>query len=73
MAFVQLASATDLQAALRLHHIILSGRRINVERSCGGGVEKKREKLGALRQNLRPPPLVALLLARAARAEMVFR
>ena len=49
MAFVQ-PRPRDLQATLRLHHTTLSGRRINVERSCGGGVEKKREKLGALRQ-----------------------
>ena len=35
-AFVQLPSAEQLHRCLSLHHSVLQGRRINVEKSCGG-------------------------------------
>ena len=47
MAFVQLASADGVQAALRLHHTTLNGRRINVERSCGGVVTVAHDRASA--------------------------
>ena len=42
MAFVQLASAEDQHRCLSLHHSFLRGRRINVEKSCGGRDKSKR-------------------------------
>ena len=35
-AFVQLSDTEDLHMCLGLHHSILHGRRLNVEKSCGG-------------------------------------
>jgi len=35
-AFVELSSAEQLYQCIALHHSMLNGRRINVERSCGG-------------------------------------
>ncbi|CAG7853949.1 SubName: Full=Related to NOP6-protein with possible role in rRNA processing {ECO:0000313/EMBL:CCA67151.1} [Serendipita indica DSM 11827] len=36
-AFLEFTKASGLQAALRLHHSVLDGRKINVELSAGGG------------------------------------
>jgi hypothetical protein len=35
-AFIEVQSAEHLHRALGLHHTVLNGRRINVEKSCGG-------------------------------------
>jgi hypothetical protein len=37
MAFVELGSESEVHSALRLHHSCIYGRRINVERTVGGG------------------------------------
>eukprot|EP00299_Pterocystis_sp_00344_P008903 c3566_g1_i1.p1 GENE.c3566_g1_i1~~c3566_g1_i1.p1 ORF type:complete len:372 (+),score=121.27 c3566_g1_i1:29-1144(+) len=37
MAFVEFGDVSVLQTAIGLHHSMLDGRRINVERTCGGG------------------------------------
>ena len=52
MAFVELASESDVHTALRLHHSPMDGRRINVERTVGGGknAETRKAKLDDLRQ-----------------------
>lgn len=50
MAFVEMNSSEDMHKALVLHHTVLNGRRINVEKSCGGGRESKRGKLGSQRE-----------------------
>lgn len=49
IAFLELASGTELQSALKQHHSILNGKRINVELTAGGGgkSEGRREKLKA--------------------------
>jgi len=36
-AFLEFPKASGLQSALRLHHSVLDGRKINVELSAGGG------------------------------------
>jgi len=36
-AFLEFGEASGLQSALRLHHSVLDGRKINVELSAGGG------------------------------------
>lgn len=36
-AFLEFSKASGLQSALRLHHSVLEGRKINVELSAGGG------------------------------------
>ena len=36
-AFLEFHKASGLQSALRLHHSVLDGRKINVELSAGGG------------------------------------
>ena len=36
-AFLEFSKASGLQSALRLHHSVLDGRKINVELSAGGG------------------------------------
>lgn len=36
-AFLEFSKASGLQNALRLHHSVLDGRKINVELSAGGG------------------------------------
>lgn len=57
-AFLEFTSPNALQHALKLHHSTLSGRKINVELSAGGGgnsavrkakIEKARVKLDAER------------------------
>ncbi|KAH8059291.1 hypothetical protein JL720_13850 [Aureococcus anophagefferens] len=45
MAFVQCETAEALYACVALHHAQIDGRRINVERSAGGGREAKKGKL----------------------------
>lgn len=52
-AFVEFDSESDVHTALRLHHSVMSGRRINVERTVGGGganADKRKEKLSNLRE-----------------------
>ncbi|GAA5994436.1 Nop6p [Rhodotorula paludigena] len=53
-AFLEFTSGTALQSALRLHHSTLSGRKINVELTAGGGgnsaarkakIDEQRKKL----------------------------
>lgn len=52
MAFVELASEAAVHTALRLHHSVMSGRRINVERTVGGGGTSgdRKQKLELLRE-----------------------
>lgn len=47
IAFLELASGAELQSALKQHHTILNGKRINVELTAGGGGKSdgRREKL----------------------------
>jgi len=58
-AFIEFSTASSLQHALKLHHSLLLGRKINVELSAGGGgkgetrkakIAKQREKLTSQRQ-----------------------
>ena len=51
-AFVELSSESDVHTALRLHRSPMDGRRINVERTVGGGgnTAARKEKLGELRE-----------------------
>lgn len=58
IAFLELPTSTDLQAALKLHHTQLNGRRINVELTAGGGgkgeerskkVKERNERVGVQR------------------------
>ena len=51
MAFVQCETAEALYACVALHHAQIDGRRINVERSAGGGREAKKGKLAAHREH----------------------
>ena len=50
-AFIEFDSESDVHTALRLHHSVMNGRRINVERTVGGGgsVEKRKQRLSDLR------------------------
>jgi hypothetical protein len=50
MAFLETNDPEMLYATLKLHHTMLDGRRLNVERSAGGGKETRKEKLKALRK-----------------------
>ena len=50
MAFVQVFDPEVLYALLKLHHTMLDNRRINVERSTGGGKEIKKEKVDQFRK-----------------------
>lgn len=45
MAFVECETAEALYACVACHHAHLDGRRVNVEKSAGGGREHKKEKL----------------------------
>lgn len=49
IAFLELASSTELQACLKLHHSVLNGKRLNVELTAGGGGKSdgRKEKLKA--------------------------
>lgn len=52
-AFVELETESDVHSALRLHHSSMHGRRINVERTVGGGGNKsdtRKDKLRDLRE-----------------------
>ncbi|KAG8868076.1 hypothetical protein FS842_006565 [Serendipita sp. 407] len=60
-AFLEFSNATGLQTALRLHHSVLDGRKINVELSAGGGgkgearIKKLKEKNAKLdKHRIRP-------------------
>jgi len=47
-AFADLVSAEDMHKCLSLHHTVFKGRKINVEKSCGGkNKERRTEKLAA--------------------------
>ena len=53
MAFVELLDEFAVTKALRIHHQMLDGRQINVERTVGGGgskSERRKEKLSKLRE-----------------------
>jgi hypothetical protein len=50
MAFVEVDDPEYLYALLRLHHSMLDNRRINVERSAGGGSETKQLKIQQYRK-----------------------
>ena len=52
MGFVELSTESDVHTALRLHKSPMEGRRINVERTVGGGgaSEERKAKLGDLRE-----------------------
>ena len=52
IAFVELESESAVHSALKLHHSVMDGRRINVERTVGGGGQSDRRagRLSALRQ-----------------------
>lgn len=50
-AFVEFEGPKELRKALNLHHSYLNGRRINIEKSCGGKNKETREtRLETLRQ-----------------------
>lgn len=53
-AFLEFTAPTALQNALKLHHSTLSGRKINVELSAGGGgnSEARRAKIDTARTKL---------------------
>lgn len=53
MAFVECDTAEALHACVALHHASLDGRRINVEKSAGGGKAVKRQRLGDKREKQR--------------------
>lgn len=44
-AFVECEGATEMYEGLKAHRTILHGRRINVEKSIGGGKDAKRDRL----------------------------
>ena len=48
-AFVEVETAEDLHALLSAHRTVLNGRRINVERTGGGGTETRKKKVKALK------------------------
>ena len=50
MAFLETNDPEMLYATLKLHHTLLDGRRLNVERSAGGGKENRKEKLKTYRK-----------------------
>ena len=52
MAFVQTSNPESLYELLKLHHTNLNGRRMNVEKSAGGGKtsEKRKTKIGEFRE-----------------------
>lgn len=51
MAFVEINSAEDQHKCLSLHHSVLLGRKINVEKSCGGKNKEKRSEKLSLQRN----------------------
>lgn len=50
MAFIELEGPREMNKCLQLHHQQLNGRCINIEKSAGGGREKKRQKIQEIRQ-----------------------
>uniref|UniRef100_A0A7R9ZQ95 Uncharacterized protein n=1 Tax=Craspedostauros australis TaxID=1486917 RepID=A0A7R9ZQ95_9STRA len=50
MAFVEADTPESLYLLLKLHHTYLEGRRMNVERSAGGGSERRKQKIQQFRQ-----------------------
>jgi hypothetical protein len=53
MAFVEVDGPRELRKGLALHHSFLNGRRINVEKSCGGrSKEKRSEKISSIRTDM---------------------
>jgi RNA recognition motif-containing protein len=51
MAFVEIKDDPEhLYALLKLHHTFLGGRRINVERSAGGGSDTRKSKIKLFRE-----------------------
>mmetsp|Transcript_29690 Transcript_29690/g.44020 ORF Transcript_29690/g.44020 Transcript_29690/m.44020 type:complete len:327 (+) Transcript_29690:38-1018(+) len=50
MAFVELNDPELMHECLKLHHTHLDGRRMNVERSSGGGKNKSKEKIFQFRK-----------------------
>ena len=50
MAFVELSTPELMYECLKLHLTHLDGRRINVERSAGGGNESKKAKITSFRE-----------------------
>lgn len=50
MAFVEVGDPETLYALLKLHHTFLKGRRINVERSGGGGKTSRTSKITTFRE-----------------------
>lgn len=50
MAFVELSTPEILYECLKMHLTHLDGRRINVERSSGGGAAAKKSKISAYRE-----------------------
>ena len=50
MAFVETTNPEISYHLLKLHHTHLDGRRINVERSAGGGKEARKEKINSYRK-----------------------
>jgi len=53
MAFVECESAEALHACVALHHSQLDGRRINVEKSAGGGKSRRQTRIQDTRQKQR--------------------
>lgn len=53
IAFLELSSSAELQTCLRLHHSQLSGRRINVELTAGGGGKSDARKAKLAERNKR--------------------
>lgn len=50
LAFAELDDAEDQHKCIQLHHSLLGGRRINVEKSCGGrNKEQRKTKITAQR------------------------
>jgi len=50
MAFIEANDPEILFECLKLHHTTLDGRRINVERTTGGGSNKRKEKIQKFRK-----------------------
>ena len=51
MAFVELETAAEMYKCVALHHSIVNGRMVNIEKSCGGkNKEVRKEKLTEKRQ-----------------------
>ena len=51
MAFIELSTPEIMYECLKLHLTYLGGRRINVERSAGGGAASKKARITSFREN----------------------